>query len=103
MFAVDDNTPITLQSAYSTSDKSKLDQIIEKSTVEKSSSPDETLTLVSYSLTRDKILDDPILNVVGEIRNDSEFTQDFVKITATFYNQENRVVGTSLLTQIHIH
>jgi hypothetical protein len=59
------------------------------------SSPDRTLTLVSYSLTRDEIFDDPTLNVVGEIRNDSEITQDFVKITATFYDETNRVIGTS--------
>ena len=71
-----------------------LDQIIEKSFVEKSASPNNTLTLVGYTLVRDPTLDDPILEVQGEIRNDGETAQEFVRINATFYDDEDAIVGT---------
>jgi hypothetical protein len=73
---------------------SNLDQIIEKSFVEKTALPNNTLTLVSYTLVRDPILDDPILEVQGEIRNDGTAAQEFVRINATFYNDEDEIVGT---------
>jgi hypothetical protein len=75
-------------------DGNRLDQIIEKSFVEKTALPNNTLTLVSYTLVRDPILDDPILEVQGEIRNDGTAAQEFVRINATFYNDEDEIVGT---------
>lgn len=75
-------------------DSNNLEQIIEKSFVEKTASPNNTLTLVGYTLTRDPILDDPILEVQGEIRNDGAAAQEFVRINATFYDDEDEIVGT---------
>lgn len=75
-------------------DNDNLDQIIEKSFVEKTALPNNTLTLVSYTLVRDPILDDPILEVQGEIRNDGTAAQEFVRINATFYDEEDEIVGT---------
>ena len=75
-------------------DNNNLEQIIEKSFVEKTALPNNTLTLVSYTLVRDPILDDPILEVQGEIRNDGTAAQEFVRINATFYDEEDEIVGT---------
>jgi hypothetical protein len=71
-----------------------LEEIIEKSFVERTASPNNTLTLVSYTLTRNPILDDPILEINGEIRNDGAIAQEFVRINATFYDEEDEIVGT---------
>ena len=90
----EDNTEQDTDEEEEEDGNNNLDQIIEKSFVEKTALPNNTLTLVGYTLVRDPILDDPILEVQGEIRNDGAAAQEFVRINATFYNEEDEIVGT---------
>ena len=57
------------------------------------SEPDDPVYVVSHSTKKDKILD-PIYKLVGEIKNKSDEEVTFVKIVATFYDDNGIVIGT---------
>ena len=54
--------------------------------------------ILSYSSYVDSI---DSLHIVGEVINESYQPMRFVKITATFYDAFNGVVGTNLITPVH--
>jgi hypothetical protein len=37
-----------------------------------------------------------VLNIIGEIKNNDTETTDFVKLTATFYDANNRTLGSEV-------
>ena len=40
------------------------------------------------------MLDEETLNIIGEIRNNDTDSADFVKLTATFYDANNKTLGS---------
>ena len=51
-------------------------------------------TILSHRISSDDILDDPTMDINGEIQNNGTRTLDFVKVTATFYDTTNSVLGS---------
>jgi len=54
----------------------------------------DSLTILSHRISSDDILDDPTMDINGEIQNNGTRTLDFVKVTATFYDTTNSVLGS---------
>src|SRR5918993_162743 len=42
----------------------------------------------------DRMLDNDVLNIVGEIRNTDSVSADFVEVIATFYDATNSTLGS---------
>ena len=49
--------------------------------------------ITSYSFDKENLLDRETLNVIGEIKNNDTESADLVKLTATFYDANNRTLG----------
>ena len=58
------------------------------------SDPDDAIYVVSHSTKRQKLLGDLYYTLVGEIKNISDEDVSYVKITATFYDDNDIVIGT---------
>ena len=58
------------------------------------SDPEDPVYVLSHSTTRTKVFGDTTYEIVGEIKNNSDEEATFVKITATFYNDDGIVIGT---------
>ena len=56
----------------------------------------DPLYITSYSFDKDNLLDNEVLNIIGEIKNNDTETADFVKLTATFYDANNRTLGSEV-------
>ena len=54
----------------------------------------DSLTVLSQRISTDEILDDPTMDINGEIQNNGTQSLDFVKVTATFYDMGNSVIGS---------
>jgi hypothetical protein len=52
------------------------------------------LTILSQRISTDEILDEPTMDINGEIQNNGIQSIDFVKVTATFYDQSNSILGS---------
>jgi hypothetical protein len=63
-------------------------------TVNIDSASSDSLSLLSHRVSTDEILDDPTMDINGEIQNNSTESLDFVKVTATFYDTTNSVIGS---------
>ena len=46
----------------------------------------DSLSVLSHRTSTDEILDDPTMDIDGEIQNTGTETLDFVQVTATFYD-----------------
>lgn len=58
--------------------------------------PNDPLYITSYSFDKETLLDKETLNIIGEIKNNDTETADFVKLTATFYDANNRTLGSDV-------
>ena len=59
------------------------------------SSNDTSLRILSqYAYVEPNQISNGILHVIGEVINESNQTARFVKVVATFYDQNNQVIGT---------
>jgi DNA-binding beta-propeller fold protein YncE len=58
------------------------------------SEEDDPVFVLSHSTKKDKIFKDTIYDIVGEIKNTSDEEVTFVKIIATFYDDNGIVIGT---------
>lgn len=56
--------------------------------------PSDPVYVVSHSTLKDKRISGPIYKLVGEIKNKGDVEVRFVKITATFYDNDGIVIGT---------
>jgi hypothetical protein len=56
-------------------------------------SSSDSLSLLSHRISRDTILDTETLDINGEIQNNGTEPLNFVKVTATFYDVNNSVLG----------
>jgi hypothetical protein len=54
----------------------------------------DSLSVLSHRISTDEILDDPTMDIDGEIQNTGTETLDFVQVTATFYDQSNSILGS---------
>jgi hypothetical protein len=54
----------------------------------------DSLTILSQRVSTDEILDEPTMDINGEIQNNGTQSIDFVKVTATFYDQSNSILGS---------
>jgi hypothetical protein len=54
----------------------------------------ESLSVLSHRISTDEILDDPTMDIDGEIQNTGTEALDFVQVTATFYDQSNSILGS---------
>jgi hypothetical protein len=50
--------------------------------------------VLSHRISTDEILDDPIMDIDGEIQNNGTESLDFVRVTATFYDATNSILGS---------
>jgi hypothetical protein len=66
---------------FATSEKERLQSIEDSSTLD---NPENGFVL-SFKLTRDDILDTPVLYIDGEVKNSGQETANFVKVIASFY------------------
>lgn len=56
--------------------------------------PDDPVFITSYRVDEDRMLDNDVLNIVGEIRNTDSVSADFVEVIATFYDATNSTLGS---------
>lgn len=49
---------------------------------------------MSHRISTDEIIDDPTMDINGEIQNNGSESIDFVKVTATFYDATGSVIGS---------
>ena len=54
----------------------------------------DSLSILSHRVSTDEILDDPTMDIDGEVQNTGTETLDFVQVTATFYDQSNSILGS---------
>ena len=54
----------------------------------------DSLSVLSQRISTDEILDDPTMDIDGEVQNTGTETLDFVQVTATFYDQSNSILGS---------
>jgi hypothetical protein len=54
----------------------------------------DSLTAMSHRISTDEIIDDPTMDINGEIQNNGSESIDFVKVTATFYDATGSVIGS---------
>jgi hypothetical protein len=54
----------------------------------------DSLKVLSQRVGTDEILDNPTMNINGEIQNSGTQSLDFVKTNATFYDMNNQVIGS---------
>ena len=54
----------------------------------------DSLSILSHRVSTDEIFDDPTMDIDGEVQNIGTETLDFVKVTATFYDQTNSILGS---------
>jgi len=47
-----------------------------------------------HRISTDEIFDDPTLDIDGEIQNNGTESLDFVRVTATFYDETNSILGS---------
>ena len=52
--------------------------------------------MLSFKLTRDDILDTPVLYIDGKVKNSGQETANFVKVIASFYNSDNAIIGSDM-------
>ena len=58
--------------------------------------PDDPLYIASYSMDEQDLLNTETLNIDGEIKNNDTDAANFVKITATFYDANNKTLGSEM-------
>jgi hypothetical protein len=51
-------------------------------------------SVLSHRISTDEILDDPTMDIDGEIQNNGTVSLDFVRATATFYDANNSILGS---------
>ena len=78
--------------AYATSEKERLQSIEDNSSLD---NPEDGFVL-SFKLTRDDILDTPIMYIDGEVKNNRQETANFVQVIASFYNSNNAIIGSDM-------
>jgi hypothetical protein len=54
----------------------------------------DSLTALCHRISTNEILDDPTMEINGEIQNNRTESLDFVKVTATFYDVADSVIGS---------
>ena len=57
-------------------------------------SSSDSLSVVSNRISTDEIFDEPTMNIDGEIQNNGTESLDFVRVTATFYEATNSILGS---------
>jgi hypothetical protein len=57
-------------------------------------SSSDSLSVLSHRISTDEILDDPTMDIDGEIQNNGTVSLDFVRATATFYDANNSILGS---------
>jgi hypothetical protein len=55
----------------------------------------ESLTILSQRISTDESLADPFMDINGEIQNVGDNSLDFVRATATFYDEANSILGSA--------
>jgi hypothetical protein len=55
----------------------------------------ESLAILSQRISTDESLDDPFIDINGEIQNVGDNSLDFVRATATFYDEANSILGSA--------
>lgn len=64
------------------------------STVSIDPSSSDSLSVLSHRISTDEILDEPTMNIDGEIQNTGMESLDFVRVTATFYDATSSILGS---------
>jgi len=54
----------------------------------------DSLSMLSHRISTDEILDKPTMDINGEIQNNGTESLDFVRVTATFYDATNSILGS---------
>jgi hypothetical protein len=57
-------------------------------------SSSDSLSVLSHRISTDEILDDPTMDIDGEIQNNGMVSLDFVRATVTFYDATNSILGS---------
>jgi hypothetical protein len=57
-------------------------------------SSSDSLSLISHRISRNTILDTETLDINSEIQNNGTEPLDFVRVTATFYDANNSILGS---------
>ena len=63
-------------------------------TVNINPSSSDSLSVLSHRISTDEILDDPTMDIDGEIQNNGTVSLDFIRATATFYDATNSILGS---------